>query len=108
MPAGGQATIPITYRPLTMTRVATEAGAQIFPLSLARGMDTPRRMKIRRQQRARRRIPSQRSLATSSGSGLKDDMSAGSRAARKHVGRLFASTPDGSAFVWTLEGRRRP
>ena len=25
MPAGGQATVPVTYRPLTMTRVGDEA-----------------------------------------------------------------------------------
>ncbi|CAE7461684.1 Hydin [Symbiodinium sp. CCMP2592] len=68
VPAGGQATIPITYRPLTMTRTATEADEDTSPAKGKKKDPVP----------------------------------------PKHVGRLFASTPDGSAFVWTLEGVSNP
>ncbi|CAE7232354.1 Hydin [Symbiodinium sp. CCMP2456] len=68
VPAGGQATIPITYRPLTMTRTATEADEDTSPAKGKKKDPVP----------------------------------------PKHLGRLFASTPDGSAFVWTLEGVSNP
>eukprot|EP00439_Symbiodinium_sp_Y106_P056261 s5157_g7.t2 len=73
VPVGGQATIPITYRPLTMTRAATEADEDTSPAK-----------------------------------GKKKDPVPPKLGHKKHVGRLFASTPDGSAFVWTLEGVSNP
>ena len=68
-------------------------------------------------QRARRRILSHRSLARSSYV-LSDwfkmmfefatsSSFRGPPAVRKHIGRLFAAMPDGSAFVWALEGHMR-
>ncbi|CAJ1447961.1 unnamed protein product [Effrenium voratum] len=64
VPAGGQATVPVTYRPLTMTRVGDEAEE-----------DASKSKKVTPE---------------------------------KHMGRLFIATPDGNAFVWSLEGTSQP